>query len=165
MKKSVMEIESKLIPVMREGVEAIKMICFRKLSSSLAERYPQQDKKIRGMLTGAVINKIFGTPNKQEPFASFCSDNRDLIETEIKGIAVNLEEMRVPLTDALRMQTLCDKMDGVEEDKTLKLAKDVGILLEERDIPLPHNFMEVVRRIGKRLGLIIPPLSTEDPIH
>lgn len=108
-----------------------------------------------------MINKIFGTLNDQEPFASFSADNRDMIETEIKGLAVNLEEMRIPLTDALRMQVLCDKMDNIEEDQTLKFAKDVGILIEERDLPLPHNFMEMVRRIGKSFGLIIPPLPTE----
>ena len=146
---------------MREGVEVIKMTCFRKLSSSLTERYPQQDKKTCSMLTGAVINQIFGTTNDQEPFASFSADNHDIIETEIKTLAVNLEEMRIPLTDALRMQTLCDKMDNIEDDQTIKFAKDVGILIEERDVPLPHNFMEMVRRIGKAFGLIIPPLPDE----
>lgn len=160
MGKSTMEFESNLIPVMREGVEVVKMVCFRKLSLSLTERYPQQDKKYCSMLTGAVINKIFNTPNNQEPFTSFCADNRDIIATEIKDLAVNLEEMRIPLTDALRMQVLCDKMDSFEDDQTLKLAKDAGILIEERDIPLPHNFMEVVRKIGKSFGLIIPPLLT-----
>ncbi len=161
MEKSTMEFESNLIPVMREGVEVVKMICFRKISLSLTERYPQQDKKYCSMLTGAVINKIFNTPNNQEPFTSFCADNRDIIETEIKDLAVNLEEMRIPLTDALRMQVLCDKMDNIEDDQTLKLAKDAGILIEGRELPLPHDFMEMVRRIGKSLGLIIPPLPTE----
>ncbi len=159
--KSTMGFESNLIPVMREGVEVVKMICFGKLSASLVARYSHQDKKYCSMLTGAVINEIFGTPNNQEPFASFGVDNCDIIETDIKDFAVNLEEMRTPLTDALRMQFLCDKMDGHEDDQTLKLAKKNGLLIEGRDLPLPHKFMEMVRRIGKAIGLIIPPLPTE----
>ena len=159
--KSTLGFESNLIPVMREGVEVVKMICFGKLSASLVARYPHQNKKYCSMLTGAVINKIFGTPNNQEPFASFCVDNSDIIETEIKDFAANFAEMRIPLTDALRMQFLCDKMDGHEDDQTLKQARDSGLLIEERDLPLPHSFMEMVRRIGKAIGLIIPPLPTE----
>ena len=163
MEKSNMGFESNLIPVMREGVEVVKMICFSKLSASLLARYSHQEKKYCSMLTGAVINKIFGTTNNQEPFASFGVENCDIIETEIKEFAVNFAEMRIPLTDALRMQFLCDKMDGNEDDQTLKLAKKSGLLIEERDLPLPHNFMEMVRRIGKAIGLIIPPLPTEVP--
>jgi hypothetical protein len=161
--KSTVGFESNLIPVMREGVEVVKMICFGKLSASLVARYSSRDKKYCSMLTGAVINKIFGTANNQEPFVSFGVANRDIIETEIKDFAVNFAEMRVPLTDALRMQFLCDKMDGHEDDQTLKLAGKSGLLIEERDLPLPHSFMEMVRRIGKAIGLIIPPLPNEAP--
>lgn len=156
-----MEFASKLIPIMREGVEVVKMTCFSKLNSSLTARYPQQDKKTRSMLAGAVINKIFGITNSLEPFATFSSDNHALIGREVADLAVNLEEMRIPLTDALRMQTLCDKMDNVDDNQTIKFARDIGILIEERDVPLPHNFIELVRRIGKSFGLIIPPLPAE----
>lgn len=153
-----MEFESKLIPIMREGVEVVKMACYKKLGSSLVERFPEQDKKAARMLTGAVINKVFGITNDLEPFASFARENREKIESEIKELAINLAEMRIPLTDALRMQTLCDRMDKIEDDQTIKYARDVGLLLAERDIPLPDKFMDMVRRIGKALGLIIPPL-------
>jgi hypothetical protein len=155
------KLASKLIPVLREGVEVVKMICFRRLSSSLAARFPLQDVKFRSMLTGAVINDIFGTPNQQEPFASFTAENRALIQAEIKGLAANFAEMRIPLTDALRMQVLCDQMDKIAGGQNLVLAKEAGLLLAERDLPLPHNFMEMVRRLGKGFGLIIPPLPPE----
>lgn len=160
-----MEFENKLIPVMREGIEVVKMIFFRKLSTSLTERHSHQDKKFCNMLTGAVLNKIFNTPNEQEPFASFSVKNQDIIESEVKDIAVNLEEIRIPLTDALRMQTLCDKMESIEADQTLKFASDIGLLLDERDLPLPHSFIDMVRRMGKAFGLTIPPLPPEETNH
>lgn len=162
MEKTTKGLESNLIPIMREGVEVVKMICFTKLSASLLTRYAQQDKKYCGMLTGAVINKIFGTTNSQEPFASFEVENCDIIETETKDFAENFTELRIPLTDALRMQFLCDQMDGHDDDQPLQLARQNGLLLEDRELPLPHSFMELVRRIGKAIGVIVPPLPTDD---
>lgn len=162
MTNSTKEIASNLIPVMREGIEVVKMLCFSQLSASLVARHTHQDKKYCSMLTAAVINKIFGTHNSQEPFASFEVENRNIIETEIKDFAVNFAELLIPLTDALRMQFLCDQMDSHGDDQALKFALQNGLLLEERDLPLPHNFIELIRRIGKAIGVIVPPLPSED---
>ena len=71
--------------------------------------------------------------------------------------------MRIPLTDALRMQSLCDQMDDVEGESYLEQAQGTGILIGERDLPLPNSFMDMVRRMGKAFGLIIPPLPDEEP--
>jgi len=161
MEENPKEFESKLIPIMREGIEVVKMACFQKIASSLADRHSDMDKKFLTMLTGAVINKIFGTPNLQEPFASFAAENLELIDEEVNGFADNCEEMRIPLTDALRMQAICDRIEEIADDGSLKIAKEAGILIDERDLPLPHSFIEMVRRIGKALGLIIPPLPSE----
>jgi hypothetical protein len=153
-----MTLESKLIPVMREGVEVIKMIFFKKLNTSLVEENPERDPKFASMLTGAVVNQVFGTTNDQEPFLSFNRDNLDLINREIASVASRLDNMRIPLTDALRMQSLCDQMDEVEGESYLKRAREAGILIEERELPMPNSFMDMVRRMGKAFGLIIPPL-------
>jgi len=154
----IMSFESKLIPVMREGVEVIKMVFFKKLGASLAEKHPEWDSKFGSMITGAVVNIIFDTQNTQEPFASFNEKNRDLIASEVNSVASRLEEMRIPLTDALRMQALCDQMEDIDGSKVLELARDNGLLIEDRDLPLPPGFIDLVRRMGKAFGLIIPPL-------
>ena len=158
-----MSFENKLIPVMREGVEVIKMIFFKKLSDVLAEKYPEREAKSRAMLTGAVVNIIFDTPNTQEPFASFNAENMELIARETQSVASMLDEMRIPLTDALRMQALCDQMEDLDTTNTLQLARDHGILIEDRDLPLPPSFIDMVRRMGKTFGLLIPPLPDEEP--
>ncbi|MEN8142894.1 MAG: hypothetical protein ABFQ82_04780 [Thermodesulfobacteriota bacterium] len=155
--------ENKLIPVMREGVEVIKMIFFKKLGDVLAEKQPEREAKSRAMLTGAIVNTIFATPNTQEPFASFNEENRELIAREVGNVAAQLEEMQIPLTDALRMQALCDKMEELDDSKVLQLARDNGILIEERDMPMPNSFIDLVRRMGKAFGLLIPPLPEDDP--
>jgi len=158
----IMSFESKLIPVMREGVEVVKMIFFKKLHASLAGEYPEWDAKFSSMVTGAIVNQTFGTTNDQEPFLSFNEENRELINKEAGNVASRLEEMRIPLTDALRMQSLCDQMDEVEGKSYLKTAQEAGILIDERDLPMPNSFMDMVRRMGKAFGLIIPPLPEEE---
>ena len=160
-KVMIMSFESKLIPVMREGVEVVKMIFFKKLGASLAEKHPEWDSKFCNLVTGAIVNKTFGTTNEQEPFLSFYRDNLETINSELGSMAEDLETMRIPLTDTLRMQSLCDQMDVVEGENYLALAQETGILIGERDVPLPHSFMDMVRRMGKAFGLTIPPLAEE----
>lgn len=158
-----MTFESKLIPIMREGIEVIKMIFFKKLSTSLAEKHPEWDAKFCSMVTGAVVNRTFGITSDQEPFLSFSRDNLETITSELNDLAGDLEAMRIPLTDALRMQSLCDQMDELEGGSYLELAQETGILIGERDLPLPNSFMDMVRRMGKAFGLIIPPLPDDEP--
>lgn len=159
-----MEFESKLIPIMREGVEIVKMIFFRKLKDSLSGRYADRDPSFCNLLTGAVVNELFGTPNRDEPFAGFAKENRSLIEAELALIAKNHEEMRIPLTDALRMQTLCDHQDGIDSTESLNQAEDLGLLLKERDLPLPHTFIKLVRTLGNSFGILIPPQAFEKEV-
>ena len=159
----IMTFESKLLPIMREGIEVIKMIFFKKLSVSLAEKHPEWEAKFCSMVTGAVVNRTFGITNDQEPFLSFNRDNLAVIDSERNDLAGDLESIRIPLTDALRMQSLCDQMDEVEGENYLEQAKETGILIGDRDLPLPNSFMDLVRRMGKAFGLIIPPLPDEEP--
>ena len=158
-----MEIANKLIPLMREGIEVIKMVLFKKLRDQLARNHSDREGVFLSRLTGAVVNQLFGTPNDQEPFASFTRDNRALIEAELKVLAQTLPELRIPITDALRMQTICDLQEGLEGGDLLNQALDLNLLLSDREMPLPHTFMDMVRRLGAAFGLILPPIPAEDP--
>lgn len=152
-----MEFDSKLLPILREGIDVIKMVFFKKLQGHLREKYPARDKEFVNKLAAIVINDLFGIQNTGEPFASFVVANKAIIEEELKGVAENFEELRIPLTDALRMQVLCDHQEGVDTSPVLARAKELNVLLVDRDLPLPHTFMHLVRRLGSTLGLLIPP--------
>lgn len=156
-----MKFESKLIPVLREGVNVVKMIFFKKLQDYLAEKYPDQEKEFTNKLAASLINDLFDTPNPEEPFASFAKANKTIVEEELKAVAANFEDMRIPLTDALRVQVLCGHQEGIDNSAVLARAKDLNILLVERDLPLPHSFMHLVRKLGSAFGLILPPLNGE----
>jgi hypothetical protein len=156
-----MEFESRLIPIMRDGIEVIKMIFFLKLKASLAARYPDRDRTFILHLAGAIINQLFGSPNTAEPFASFVPEHRALIAEEMARLGSEFKEMRIPLTDALRMQTLCDHQEGSENSVILAEAKNSGILLFDRELPLPHGFLHLVHRLGKAHGLLTPPPPAE----
>jgi len=64
----------------------------------------------------------------------------------------------------LRVQTLCDSHEGLDDTDVLEAADKIGILLKDRDIPLPSVFMTFVRGLGEQYQLVIPPaqISAED---
>ena len=153
-----MTFESKLIPILREGVEIVKMISFKKLKDALAKKHPDHEAAFLAKIAGALINTIFGAPPHEEPFAVFARSHANLIAHEQAKVGAMLEELRIPLTDALRIQALCDHQEGQDSTATLQQAQALGILLADRDLPMPHSFIELVRRLGSGFGLLLPPL-------
>lgn len=153
-----MEVDSKLIPILRESVEIVKMLFFRKLQADLLGKYGGAGRPFCNMLTGAVVNELFGTINPGEPFAGFVLEHQDQIQAELDRIGSDFADFRIALTDALRIQALCDYQEGVEGLPVLQRARDRSILLEERELPLPSNFLHLVRTLGKAAGIIVPPL-------
>ncbi|MFZ5569734.1 MAG: hypothetical protein ACOZF0_04990 [Thermodesulfobacteriota bacterium] len=152
-----MELESKLIPVLREGVTVVKMILYKELKPYLTSKYPDRD---AAMLAGAVINDIFGTPNPEARFLRFVADNRFIIQTEIDGFASRFDSLRLPLTDALRVQFLCDSQEGMGNEGILTRAREANILMVDRDVPLPKFFMNLVRRLGVAYRILAPQANT-----
>ena len=156
--KSMKEYDSKLIPILREGVEIIKMVLFKEIQNQVKRSYPDEESRFCNMITGSVLNEIFSQPNPEEPFATFRSDNMDKIKRLIAELAETGERILIPLTDALRIQTICDRIEiGDDDDTRLHNADNLGILLKDRDLPMPHSFLDLVRRMGSSVGLIIPP--------
>ena len=79
-----------------------------------------------------------------------------MLDTELRGIATTFAELRIPITDALRMHFLCDSQEGVDSGAILARAHALGILLVDRQVPLPKNFLNLVRSLGKSFNLLIP---------
>lgn len=153
-----MENESKLVPVLREGVEIVKMIAFRDLREVVSRRFPERERHYHNKLTGAAINRCFGIVNPEPTFQEFAQSESQEIDDILNCLTADLPQLRIPLTDALRIMVLCDYQEGVDNSIILSQNQDYGILLVERDLPMPHRFIELVRRIGASLGLVIPPL-------
>jgi len=149
--------ESRLLPILRQGVAIIQMVFFRRLRDYLALRYPDSEAAYINMLSGAVVNDIFGTPNTEEPYASFVKENSDLLQEEIKKVPFELVDMMVPLTDALRVQVICDQEEGIDSSPILIRANELKILLVPRGVPLPARFISLVRELGDRFDILLPP--------
>ncbi|MDI9570547.1 MAG: hypothetical protein QM278_07470 [Pseudomonadota bacterium] len=149
--------ENRLLPILREGVDVIKMVLFKKLREGLTERYPERERLFVNQLAGATINELFGTPNREAPFLSFRIANRARIETELAGLAGDYPELRAPLSDALRVQFLCDSREGLENPALLTRADALGILIRDREVPLPDTFMNLARALGEEHGITLPP--------
>lgn len=144
-----MNTESKIVPILREGIHVIKMVLYRVLKEELTERDSSMGDEWASRLAGAVVNELFGTPNREEPFLTFARDNHLQIREELGRIASDFPEMKIPLTDALRIQFLCDSREGSDDTRLLVQARDLGILQMDRDLPLPDAFMSLARRLGE----------------
>ena len=149
---------NRLLPILREGIEITKMVLYRKLQAFSGPRLPEQSPAFPGQLAAAVINDLFASPSElPEPVAAFMTSHRKLIDRERQAFTTEQPEMKIVLTDALRMQTICDLMAGLPEPGLLQRAASAGILLSEREMPLPHTFIDMARRLGKANGLLTPP--------
>jgi len=150
-----MEFESKLIPILREGVAIIKVVFYKKLKDYLVKEYPDRDEIYINKLSGAIINELFGTPNIEEKFALFAEENKRHIDHELMNICIEFDDMLIPLTDALRVQFLCDHQDGIESAFIMSRAQELNILLVDREVPLPSNFMKMVRELGYEFNILV----------
>lgn len=164
-----MTAESKLIPVLRDGVNVIKMIVFMELKNQLATHHPDWGAERSRLMAGAILNELFGTPNDQPPYAGFVAGNETAIRSEMALLSSYFDHLRIPLTDALRIQFLCDDLEGIGNASILARAKALGILLVDRSIPLPKTFMQLVRKLGVAYKILspetVPETGEEDDHH
>lgn len=144
----------KLVPLLREGVEVIKMVLFKHLKEHIRTSRHVPDPAQVSRLTGAAVNELFGHVPTQEPHLSFALRHAELIADILREIPSALAPLRALLTDALRMQCLCDSYEGRDSTEVLRRAKELGILVVERDLPLPASFMSLVRSWGTATGLL-----------
>lgn len=156
------ENKSQLIPVLREGLSVIQMIVFKEIRASLAGKHPQYTPTELSMLAGAIVGELFGSPNPEEKFVHFRKNHWGAIEQELFSLPTDRPGLRAPLSDALRIQALCDSQEGHGDGSAVLVrANELGILIMDRDVPLPSSFMTLVRALGKEHNLIVPPMQIE----
>ncbi|WP_448871831.1 hypothetical protein [Desulfobulbus propionicus] len=156
-------VDNKVIPVMREAVTAVQMVLFKVLRQSVHDRYVDQTEAYHTQLTGAVINNLFGTQPLDEAVGVFGAGNRELVERELRDLRDSIQDLIPILTDALRMKTICDNQEGIHSIGSLLMAKALGLLQEERDLPMPSTFMLQVRALASVHGLIEPMEASPPP--
>lgn len=158
------QFESKLLPVLREAVDVVKMLFFKRIKDTLVEKYPEREPPELGKVAGAVVNEVFGIINPDPIFTAFREENQTLIDQTLRAAPEFIKELHIPLSDALRVQVICDfQEDSLDNTAVLAKAQELGILLVERDLPMPNSFLDMVRRLGKAFGLIVPPVPEESP--
>lgn len=153
------EKKSQLLAVLREGISVVQMVVFKEVRTELTTKFRDKDAKFQSLLAGAITNELFGTPNSEGKFLKFRDENKAIIEQELLSLKEDYPTLLAPLTDALRVQALCDNQDGLDGSVILARAKELGFLLLDRDVPLPSAFMTMVRMLGEQYSLIIPPVQ------
>ncbi len=153
------EKNSQLISVLREGVSLIQMVLFKEVRATLIQKMSGEKPSNISMIAGSATNEIFGTPNPEQRFVTFREKNWGVIEQTLLSLKDDVPEICPEVSDALRVQTLCDHQTGEDSSQTLVRAQELGILVEDRDIPLPSVFMITVRDLGKKHNLVSPPVE------
>lgn len=154
-----MDSEGKLVPILREGIEIVKVVFFKELRDLLRRRQAGWDNKYVVRVTAAVVNDLFGVRNEESVFMEFVERNRQAINEVRAMVGTELQTLRIPLTDALRTAVLCDFQEGLDTSPLLQQAQECGILLADRDLPLPNHFIDLVRRLGTAKGILQPPTA------
>jgi hypothetical protein len=150
------KIEAKLVPTLRQGIDIIKMVLFKELKPYLEKKNPQMSTDDIALLTGAVVNSLFCIENMEKTVADFLADHQDTVQQELEAFASNFNHLTIPLTDALRIQYLCDCQEGIDSEAVLEKARTLEILIEDRDVPLPGAFMSIVRSFGVAYKILEP---------
>lgn len=146
----------RLIPILREAIAVIQMILYKELKPHLSKNYGDLSHPDVQRLAGAVVNTVFGTvPGEKGRFAIH-GKGENAVEKEVNEIGSRFSHLRIPLTDALRMQFLCDSLEGIDSESVLCRASEAGILLTDREVPFPNNFITMARRLGVAYKLLSP---------
>jgi len=153
------EKKPQIITALREGVGLVQMVLFKEIKAELIKSQPSKDPTFLSMLAGSMTNEVFATRNPAEKFVLFRKENRAKIEQGLLSLGTEMPQLCAKITDALRIQTLCDHQEGEDSSAVLVKAKELGILVEKREIPLPSTFMTSVRLLGEEHNLIIPPVQ------
>lgn len=148
------DFDPKIVPVMREAIVMIQMILYQRLKEDVQKRYLDWADQEKIWLTGAVVNNLFGTEAADPEVNAFARKHRELIEQELRELKDRVEYLIPYLTDAMRMQTICDNHEGIHSIPCLLMAKELGLLDEERVLPMPSTFMIAVRKLGSEYGLV-----------
>ncbi len=61
------------------------------------------------------------------------------------------------------MQTICDNQEGVNSAASLLIARTLGLLQEERHLPLPTTFMLAVRNLATAHNIVEPIHAASPP--
>ena len=159
------EFDPKIAPVMREAIVMVQMILYRRLREDVQTRYQDWSDQDKTWLAGAVVNNLFGTEAADPEVNAFARKQRELIEQELRELKERVSDLIPHLTDSLRMQTICDNHEGIHSLPCLLIAKELGILDEERVLPLPSTFMIGVRKLGAEYGLVETMQANEQPFE
>lgn len=149
-----MSFEPQIVPTLREGIDIIKMVLFQELKPLLQARTKKTDANYANRLAGAAINDLFGVSLVGEAVEDFAKKNKKAVETASGLIATELAHLKIAVTDALRIQFLCDSHEGIDSTSVLKRARQNNILIAERDAPMPGAFMNYVRSFGRAYGIL-----------
>ena len=156
---------NRVIAPMREAVFTVWMLAHRRLVRDVVARRPELSRTDRVRLAAAALHNLFGTEPEDRAAAEFASRERPLVEAELRLLADSLGDLRPLVTDALRMHCICEEQEGRHAAACvppLLMARALGVLEEDRPLPLPSTFMSAVRVRAAVEGVVRPMAAPDE---
>jgi hypothetical protein len=151
-----MSTQSQLVPVLREGIDIVKIFTYKTIKEYFNNHFENIAQGDCNKLSGIILNIIFGTPNTNEEIKKTQGQYNDEIQQVINELPGILGDFCNTITDALRIQILCDGYNNIDSTPILEQAEQLKILQKDRELPLPNTFIVSVRELGAENQLLAP---------
>ena len=151
-----MSTDNQLVPVLREGIDIVKIVTYKTIKDHFSNQYKNIALADRNKLSGIILNIIFGTPNTNDEIKEKQSQYQAEIQEVIDCLPKIIGDFCDTITDALRIQILCDGHNNIDSTPILKQAEQLKILRKDREMPLPNHFIALIRELGEKYSLLAP---------
>lgn len=151
-----MSTQSQLVPVLREGIDIVKIVTYKTIKEYFNQHFSSIEQSDCNKLSGIILNIIFGTPNIEEEIIKKQVQFKTEIQRVIDELPGVFGDFCDTITDALRIQVLCDGYNNIDSTPILEQAAQLKILQKDRELPLPNTFIILVRELGAKHQLLAP---------
>lgn len=152
------EFDSKLLPILREAVEVVRMILFKELKEYFVAVCPEQTDDA-GRLAAGVLNDLFGVINPDPAYAGFVERNQAILDQAVAEFPSRFEKLLIPLSIPCGCSFSAIPARGLMRAPSFSPAPGSGgCCWTIARCRCPIIIWSLIRRLGAAYGLVLPPL-------
>ena len=150
-----MKYKGELLKDLILGVDRIKIVVYVVLIKFYSKKYQNSNSEFYKTLATTSVNEIFGQHNKNSEI--FFKDNKDEIIEGIITLGINYQELKQPITDALRILSVVrfqvEKIHPEHYINVCNNAMERGVFINGGDKPNPALFLRMAVQLANDYGV------------
>ena len=147
--------KAELLTDLIAGVDKIKLVSYVVLKKIFSKKYLNPDSEFHKTLAATAVNEIFGQHNKDSEI--FFKDNKEKIIEGIITLGINHQELKQPITDALRILSIARfHLDNIPPEHYIVVcnnAMERGIFIKGGDKPDLVLFLKMAVQLANDYGI------------